>query len=208
MPKLSTTVDNLELKTNKVFGSVPSADWTDTQYPSAKTLYNAYTKLLNITHPIGSILITNTNDKPDNVVGGEWQLIDKGFKEKAATLDPGCWISNSKASLHTYGIFTTLSGNTVSIRIHLKLSEQVTDAAENIAIGKVDVEACGISRFEFATIGIATISDSGNCTVSYNINPDGTIVICDVIRADGTHTIAADSDFTCRLCSQLDKSLC
>ena len=45
MPKLNTTIDNLELKSNKVIGATPSAGWTDAQYPSAKTLYSTYTTL-------------------------------------------------------------------------------------------------------------------------------------------------------------------
>ena len=46
MPKLNVTVDQIELTTNKVFGT-PQEDWTDEQYPSAKTLYDAIASLAN-----------------------------------------------------------------------------------------------------------------------------------------------------------------
>ena len=71
MPKLETTVDNLELKSNKIISTstvTPDA-WTDAQYPSAKTL-------LNIAHPIGSVLTTSTNSDPALTLGGSWELID------------------------------------------------------------------------------------------------------------------------------------
>ena len=47
MPKLNVTADQLELKTNKVFADIPDSSWTDEQYPTAKSLYTAYSELAN-----------------------------------------------------------------------------------------------------------------------------------------------------------------
>ena len=57
MPKLNTTIDNLEWKSNKVTAANPSSSWTDTQYPSAKALYNAYNKLINIAEIIANLIM-------------------------------------------------------------------------------------------------------------------------------------------------------
>ena len=45
MPKLNTTLDNIETVANKVIGTTPSADWTDAQYQDEyQKLYDEYYK--------------------------------------------------------------------------------------------------------------------------------------------------------------------
>jgi hypothetical protein len=195
MSKLTTTVDNIELKTNKVTASVPSSTWTDSQYPSAKTLYNTYNKLLNMLHPIGSIFITDTNTNPSDVLGGTWELVDKTFTPAAFSVDASCWINNTNTELATYGIWATRIGHTVSIRVHLKFSDTVYDNTSNVVLGKLDLSAFGISRFEYAVMGNTTISDSGNCTIGYNFDSDGTVLATDILNVNGTHTVSAGNDF-------------
>ena len=195
MPKLDTTIDNLERKSNKVTGTTPSASWTDTQYPSAKTLYNAYNNVLGLMHPVGSIYMTDTNTNPSTIFGGTWELIDKSFKARAFSVDSACWTNNTVSEVATNGIYATLIGNTVSIRAHIKVTDTVTDSTSNIVLGKLDLQSCGVTRLEYAAFGNATISDNGNCTVGYNFDSDGTVLITDILNINGTHTIADGNDF-------------
>ena len=135
MSKLNATTNQIELNTNKVTSTTPSSGWTDTQYPSAKALYSAYTglnesitkvetrcanletsysKVLNIAHPIGSIMITSTNTSPASSVGGTWQLIDKGFASVNAT---GTNYFTVGSGVTLSDIWVTRAGQAIRIKI-------------------------------------------------------------------------------------------
>lgn len=195
MPKLDTTLENLERKSNKVVGTTPHAEWTDDQYPSAKTLYNTYNKLLDITHPVGSLLTTSTNVNPAETVGGTWELVDKAFKTKAFSVNETNWLNAAGVSFATNGVYVTLIDHTVSMRLHLKNTAQLTDTTNNAIVGKLAISACGASRLEYAVFGLTTICDSGNSTIGYNIDSDGTISISDIINIDASHNLAIGNDF-------------
>ena len=186
MPKLETTVDNLELKSNKIISTstvTPDA-WTDAQYPSAKTL-------LNIAHPIGSVLTTSTNSDPALTLGGSWELIDKAFKDTYITLDSSYWTANAA----TIGELSNVLLTDHSISIRLKLITTVEISDEAIELGKLDLTSCGIEELSHAVFYNPIISDVGNCTMNYRMMQDGTISIHEVLNIDGTHKMAAGSDF-------------
>ncbi len=162
MPKLNTTVDNLELKSNKVIGTFPSADWTDAQYPSAKTLYNAYDK----THAVGSILITSTNTSPAETFGGEWELVDKEFKNMSIT--SGVWESHNGSFKE--GSVVILAGHTISVNLNLSTSMAI--ASSTVDLGRLKLELCGITALPFANVAIA---GSTSNPLIYEQSTDGTI---------------------------------
>jgi hypothetical protein len=196
MPKLNTTVDNIELKTNRVTGTVPSASWTDTQYPSAKALYSAYSKLVNIAHPIGSLLITSTNTNPAATLGGTWILVDKAFKDTYITLDSTYWTKSADAALNSSIINAShvmLSDHTISIRLNIKPTVALSDT--ETYLGKLNFPSCGITALKHAIMYNVAISEGGNCTVCYRLDTDGTVSVWDVLNVSGAHTMASGSSF-------------
>ena len=192
MPKLETTIDNLELKTNKVIGT-PSADWTDAQYPSAKTLFDVY----NIVHPVGSILITSTNTNPSETYGGEWELVDKAFKGKFSYINPSDWQSDISTMHETANIL--LTDHMITLRIYVMMKSTVNlkkaDSTDpDVTLGKLDIAKYGISSLSSATYRHPAVSDIGNCTIVYTLTTDGTITINDVFDINDTHILAEGSD--------------
>ena len=194
MPKLNTTVDNLELKSNKIISTstiAPDA-WTDAQYPSAKTL-------LNVAHPIGSILTTATKTNPSSMLGGTWELVDKTFKNAYILLDNTYWTStNSELVLTTEqgdssACIVTLVDHTVHIRLKLRPAIQLTDS--DITLGTLNLAAVGVSDLLYTAFSQVALSDGGQCTVSYSMNNAGTVISHDVLNVDGKHVMAADQFF-------------
>jgi hypothetical protein len=172
MPKLDTTIDNLELKSNKVLGDVPSADWTDAQYPSAKTLYNTYNNLIDLMHPIGSILCVGENTSPANTLGGVWELVDKDFMFRVEELTSESFIYDSGP----LGIGATLNNGTVTFSDHTVLINLVIEASALpeiespyiYSIGQIYYPSIGLAdSIEHSSIAIAnSVTDSLFCSVT------------------------------------------
>ena len=196
MSKLNATIDQIELNTNKVTGTAPSSGWTDTQYPSAKALYNAYSSLLNIQHPIGSIIITSTKTNPANTLGGTWVLVDKAFKNTYINLNSTHW---TKANANLYGYSSImLNDHTISLRLGLETTKAITAADVNnvsLTLGTVDITAFGISSLSHTIYNAVAFSDNGQSTICYRIATNGQIDLFDVLHADGTHTMPTASSF-------------
>lgn len=70
MPKLKTTINNLQLISNKVSGT-PSVSWTDAQYPSAKTLYDTYAEVNNEITGINTNIENNLEHSSNKIAGTE-----------------------------------------------------------------------------------------------------------------------------------------
>jgi hypothetical protein len=195
MPKLNTTIDNIELKTNKVTGNVPSAAWTDAQYPSAKTLYNTYNKLLNIVHPVGSILTTATNVNPGEALGGTWVLVDKEAKYEWKQIPTTAW-TPAAAEINNYSTnlsYVALSGHMAHFRIFLSTTADAGDT--ELLLGTLDANACGLTGIPYGILNDVAISDGGACTIGWKLMTDGTISIVDVLNVDGTHTMPSGQTF-------------
>lgn len=199
MPKLNTTTDNLELKSNKVTAATPSASWTDAQYPSAKALYNAYNKsdakLLDIAHPVGSIMITTTNDNPSATVGGSWSMIDKGFKNTYTVLSSANWTKTNADLIYTTEASTaTLIDHNVNIRLKVQPTVPLTDS--DVVLGTLKLSTLGINRLQSSILYATTQSDGGQCSIVYSVEHDtGKILVHDVLNVDGTHTMPASENF-------------
>lgn len=191
MPKLDTTIDNLERKSNKVMGSVPSSDWTDAQYPSAKTLYNTYNNLLNTMHPVGSIITTSTNVDPSTTLGGAWTLVDKGFKTSYLTLTSSFWTPTNATILEYSNVL--LTDHTIAFRLGLKTTAVLSD--ETAPLGQLLLPSCGVTQLSYAIFYDTAISDGGNCVMAYRVDQTGTVSFHEVINIDDTHSMASGSDF-------------
>lgn len=194
MPKLNTTIDNLELKSNKVFGNLPSASWTDAQYPSAKTLYTMYN---NLVHPVNSIFVSSVNTNPSETFGGTWELVDKSFKNTVIDIRNNThWVKPSSAALSSeLGSESAilLTDHTVSIRLNVKTTIALTDT--EIQIGKLTVSELGINSLSNSILYDAAISDGGNCTICYRFDSEGNLAVFDVINAAGAHSAPAGTSF-------------
>jgi hypothetical protein len=186
MPKLNTTIDNLEWRSNKIIStnSTSPDTWTDAQYPSAKTL-------LNVAHPVGSILATGSNTNPSTYLGGTWTLVDKAFKGTFTYIDPATWAATSATLHETSNVL--LIDHIINLRIYVKLT--VAAAETDIVLGKVDLTPYGITSLSSAVYRQPAISESGNCTACYTLSTDGTITLNDVLNVDGTHAAAVGTDF-------------
>lgn len=200
MSKLNATTNQIELNTNKVTSTTPSSGWTDTQYPSAKALYSAYTglnesitkvetrctnletsnsnnKMLNIAHPVGSVLITSTNTNPANTIGGTWQLIDKGFISSNTT---NVNYFTAGANVVEDSIWITRACQTMRIRLNVTINTEITDTT-GITVGTFNYNNMGITRLPANIVGSVTYSDGANCGISWYLNEStGVLNITDV----------------------------
>ena len=203
MPKLNTTIDNIELKTNKVKNATtPSSAWTDDQYPSAKTLYNTYntllnttnSNLLNIAHPVGSILTTTTKVNPASTVGGSWKLIDKAFKNTYFYDYDVLWLSPYGRADLGANCSAARVDHMFSLRLMITTNVELTDSA--VVVGELGLTDLGISRLHYTILQGVAMSDDGQSTINYSINCEtGEVTINDIINANGTHSLPAGSTF-------------
>jgi hypothetical protein len=186
MPKLNTTIDNLEWKSNKVIStSTNNPDsWTDAQYPSAKTL-------LNFAHPIGSVLTTSTNTNPASTLGGTWELVDKAFKGMYITLDNSYWTPVSATLGDRSNIL--LNNHMIAMRLNFTTTAELTDTPTDL--GTLDLSRCGISALSYDILYNPIISDSGNCTMNYRMTQDGTLSVHEVLNINGTQSMPRGCDF-------------
>ena len=195
MPKLNTTIDNLELKSNKVINATPSAAWTDAQYPSAKTLYNVYTSLLNTVHPIGRVLVTSENKNPSETLGGTWELVDKGFKTRYFTLPNATYWHNHLSSVSTSAnSYIAISDHEVKVHINMTASMDITNTSA-VALGQVMVSECGISALPKDTVYYSAQTAGTVSSVAYTVKTDGTVTSLDAIAAGGEHKLPKSTNF-------------
>jgi hypothetical protein len=193
MAKLDTTIDNLERKTSKVTGTVPSSSWTDAQYPSAKTLYNTYNKLLTMMHPVGSIYITSTNTNPSSTLGGTWELVDKSFRNAYISVSDFPWHSDTNYA--TLGSNSTVALVDHSINMRLMITPTVDLSDTTMVLGSFVLENYGITRLHYTEFQGTAHSDGGQCVVNYTMDMSGNFSINDILNIDGTHTMEAGETF-------------
>jgi hypothetical protein len=191
MPKLNTTIDNLELKSNKVIDRIPSADWTDAQYPSAKALYHAYSQSVDIAHPVGSLMITTTNTNPATTVGGTWVLIDKSFKAANIdlTLTPAAYWTALNATLGPCSS-VLLADHTLSLRLNLFVTANLTDSTDTL--GTLNSTTLGVTELVPETLSNVAISDGGGSILAYELSQNGELSVTKVWLLD--ETSAADGN--------------
>ena len=198
MAKLDTTIENIELKTNKVIGNIPTADWTDDQYPSAKTLYNTYNQLVDLMYPIDSILITSTNIDPSDTVGGKWEPVDKSAKDAWIPLPTTAWtVSNAELGISGNAVSgLTLSHHTAQFKLQLSVNSAAALSDTEVILGVLNPAVCGLKAFPYSINDNVAIADFGDITLSWKLSSDGTISITDIFNAeDGSHSISSGSSF-------------
>ena len=197
MPKLNTTIDNIELKSNKVISTSDPSTWTDAQYPSAKAL-------LDVAHPVGSILTTATRTNPATAVGGTWELVDKTFEYQYITLDSTFW-TGTNASIYPTPTAASviLSDHMFSLKMAIQVNIPINDD-NSVQLGTLTLQSCGIKKLPQHIMYAPAVSDEGNCTIAYYVVTTGKIEIYEALNIDGTHSMASGSVFYVYLTQPID----
>lgn len=194
MPKLDTTVNNVELTVNRITMDSPNANWTDTQYPSAKTVYEAYNNLnnkINAVHPVGSVLCMSTNTNPSTTLGGTWTLIDKEFRQTWIDLTASDWTA-SAATFHAGCI--ALYGKTGLVRLSCIPTATFGDGNPT-TMGKINWSNYGLGETYFSCAYQPAQGDGANSSVVYTLTTDGTINCYDALNVDGSHSVTVNTGY-------------
>lgn len=82
MANLETSINNIELKTNKTAPSaLPLSTWTAEQYPDALSIKNLNDNFMNEIYPVGSLYKTTSSTFDPSSAGwaGTWSLYESGY---------------------------------------------------------------------------------------------------------------------------------
>jgi hypothetical protein len=195
MAILNMSLDKIENTGNKVTG-LPNAAWTDTQYPSAKSVYEAYqaTKTsFSAMYPVGSVVCMSTNTNPASSLGGSWSLIDKEFRHTWITAESGAWTATN-ATFNSCSL--ALYGHEILIRL---VVTPKSDPGDNtVTLGKLNFAHSSIglpSTLYFANTMKVAQCDGANATMCYTFNDDGTLYSYDCLNVDGTHSLTSPTSY-------------
>lgn len=179
MAKLPTHVDNIQIKSNLVDADLPSEEWSQSQYPSARTLYKAFDAI----HPVGSVMCMSEQKNPADLLGlGTWTLIDK-------ELTPTCiQLTSSQGWTDINGYLTTanneytskvhIAGHSVTLQLFIKLHTAM--ASDNtFDLGTINPSAVGISEFPATKLGIPVTVDGGEVVANATIKLNGEVNLAD-----------------------------
>lgn len=186
MAQLHATVDEIQLTKRMIIADTNTTlttaleNWTDEEYPSALAVAELINKTVpdRVEHPIGSVVITSTNENPGASIGGTWTMIDKEYKNeyKAIPNTIAAWTSNNA----TAGGGIIRANHEISIKVWL-----VTTAAlsKNNTIGEFSRALCGVKD-----TGSFTLSNEGG--IAYAVGPnDESYIIRYILNGGGTLSI-------------------
>lgn len=156
-------------------------------------LYIKNRPLLDLTHPVGSTLVTTTNTNPGSTLGGTWVLYDKQFKQRS--------LSSGFITLDNFTLTGTDTGNTYAIfdghtvRIRLRGYNTVAIGESAITIGTLNKTKIGVaSGKDFWAAYPVAWTDGGNAVIMFNVNGEtGIIQTADVVSKTSGGSVAANS---------------
>lgn len=126
-------------------------------------------------YPVGAIYISSTNTKPDNTLGGEWELIDKEFKNMSTTQEG---ISMNSTNVSASGSYVTRSGHTIAIEVSVTLKKAMTD--DTLQLLTLNLATLGVSEITNAQ-KIVGYSDGGNAAAFLSLSKTGVIAGVDLV---------------------------
>ena len=208
MANLDTTVNNIELKTNRLNSEADldqMATWDDEKYPTTALLRNVVNDLNSrivdsgaggaaATYPValGSVIMTykdtNPGQEESGPLPGHWELVDKAFKHELVQLTTNDWtVGTGIASLDSGTMIR--DGHMISLHLELQLGQQLS--GKNVILGNINRTSCGISTnsgqfYSQGNRGLAYAYNSSNNTnfvVCYTFSGDGTITIQEVLSS-------------------------
>lgn len=126
-------------------------------------------------YPVGAIYISSTNTKPDDTIGGTWELIDKEFKSMDTNQDA---IQINTTNVSSHGSYCTRSGHTIAIEVYLTLAKPMTD--DTLQLITLDLDGLGVSKITNAQ-KIVGYSDGGNAAAFLSLSTAGVIAGVDLV---------------------------
>ena len=131
--------------------------------------------------PIGSIVVTSTNENPASRLGGTWELVDKEFINVGTSsvgFEPSNNVKDATASF-------TRSGHTIILNLAFATNVELSDSS--ILLGTINFEELGITRFGFNTRETG-FCDGGNSVLMIYVSASTGEMFCvDVV---GANTVA------------------
>lgn len=202
MAQLNAPVTDIQLKSDMLTSAkladlttdeAKAAAWTDMTYPSAKAVVDQINKLApdKIEHPIGSVLITATNETPATKVGGTWELIDKEYQAAVSTntyWTPGMSGSTPIAEasgfvIHTDHLIHLYAQITTKVAISVTNSYTVGSFDHDMIGGVPNTPiSFGYSDSNFANAVYTNNSSTESCTIRYGLGWDGTFTIYEIFN--------------------------
>ena len=179
MGKLNASISEIELNTNKVIGT-PSSEWSDSQYPSAKAMYDMYTDLLNKAYPINSYLITSENINPASTIGvGTWELQEHQFTQKWTEMTANDWVAQNATLSSAQTPAVMKAGNMVTFRFSITTTTTLNDYTTTL--GQLNLANLGLTSLTYTMTNVPVCSDNGGAIVMITIKPNGTIEANEVL---------------------------
>lgn len=146
--------------------------------------------LLNFLYPVGSVYITNTNEAP--AIGGEWELVGKGFREEQGNGTTALFTPNAD-NTDTCTVYYRRSGNTLWLKFVLKTLVTVVDTTRQF--GTLKLAALGVTAFAHQTMHQMPFG-SENGIGLFNVTTAGALSSIDARpKANDATSIASGSTF-------------
>lgn len=145
-------------------------------------------------HPIGSVLVTSTNENPAVHLGGEWECFDKGLAWKAYDSEKQnlFWTpsSNTKVSY----VYAAIHDHTAMFRFNI--TNNIPAGDDNITWGNVDFSKLGFSELSYSGIFMPGSSDGGEAIPISRLDYlTGELTTVDVNPKKDGETLPAGSQF-------------
>lgn len=142
-------------------------------------------EFIDLIYPIDSIFITSENENPGSVLGGTWELIDKGFKSEASSSNDLFTVNSTNCELKS--CYYTRGGH--SIQIRLNFTNKVALGDTNTELGNFNLDVLGVTSLPYGLYNVIGASDGGNALLMMIVNySDGTLT-----HAESTSSIDANN---------------
>lgn len=194
MAKLDITASQIQSTTNMILSGDTVTTWSDDKYPSAKAAFDN-------AHPIGSIIITNTNTNPAAAIndtrawlGGTWELVDKEYK--AAVGANVYWtpaMNGSTPSAEATG-FVTRTDHLIHLYSQITTKIAISTASTSYTLGSFDHDmiggapntpiSFGYSDSNFTNAVYTKHSTTESCMVRYGFSWDGGFTVYEIFNTD------------------------
>ncbi len=146
--------------------------------------------LLDWCQPVGSVLTTTENVSPAETLGGEWEMLDKKFRNRSIT--SGFFTATSSVTVTDAAAI--VGDDQVTVRLTLQATGYMGDTDE--VLGNIDMAALGMSEgWSIPTVGY---SDEANAVYMVLAQGTGKTTHYDVVVRGGGNTAATGA--TIRLC--------
>lgn len=194
MAQLNAPVTDIQLKSNMIIQGASNTDWaSDSKYPSAKAVSDKINTIApgKIEHPIGSVLITATNENPATKVGGTWEFIDKEYKAAVGSIDSQVWTPSMSGASPSAEVSGFVLRTNHSMHLTLQVTTKVAISLTNsYSLGRLTHDrlggapnlpwSFGYTGSAFAHATYTSGSTLTSCTVRYSIGSTGDITIFEI----------------------------